>query len=290
MKHLLALALIPALSVSALAIDGRSRTAVPVDSVTGSETVKGRPDPIPDYPGMVFVPAGNFLMGSTTADLYHAADVDEWPQHSVWVDDFYIDVHEVTNAQYKVFLDSMHVEPPPRWVGGNYGIGEDGIPVAQVTWTNAAAYARFVGKRLPTEAEWEKAARGTDARRYPWGNRFDTHRCNNGDSPLPIMSFPGGVSPYGCFDMAGNVAEWVADRYTAYPRARTDVLPRDIRDRNKLFHDNRRVYRGGSWNSFGKFLRCANREAAKPNTRWAYVGFRCARDAPWSHRSRRDKQ
>ncbi len=215
MKQILALVSIPALVVAALSLDGYGRAPVRTDSTTAASPA--RPDPLPVFSEMVFVPAGEFIMGSSTADLYHAAEVDEWPQRHVWVDDYYIDVHEVTNAQYKVFIDSMHVEPPPRWVDGNYGIGEDGLPVASVTWYDAVAYAKFVGKRLPTEAEWEKAARGTDGRRYPWGDDFDPHRCNNGDRPLPIQSFPGETSPYGCYDMAGNVAEWVADWYAPTP-------------------------------------------------------------------------
>jgi len=240
-----------------------------------------RPDPIPPVQDMVFVPSGDFLMGSTVEDVYRVADVDEFPQHSVWVDDFYIDVHEVTNAQYKVFVDSMRVKAPPRWVNGNYGIGEDGLPVTSITWEEAAAYAKFVGKRLPSEAEWEKAARGTDARTYPWGDSFDRNHANNGDHLVPIMNYPSGVSPYGAYDMAGNAAEWVDGFYAAYPRGPADILPNDIPDRKEVFKDDRRVYRGGSWNTFPKFLRCSNRESAPPGKRWTYVGFRCAMDPPW---------
>jgi iron(II)-dependent oxidoreductase len=241
-----------------------------------------RPNPIPPVQDMVLVPAGDFLMGSTVQDVYHQADVDEFPQRKIWVDDFYIDVHEVTNAQYKVYVDSMKVPAPPKWENGNYGIGEDGLPVISITWEEAAAYAKFVGKRLPTEAEWEKAARGTDARTYPWGNSFDRTHANNGDHLVPIMTYPTGVSPYGAYDMAGNAAEWVDGTYAAYPRGKTDVLPRDIPDRKEVFHGgDRRVYRGGSWNTFPKFLRCSNRESAAPGKRWVYVGFRCAMDPPW---------
>lgn len=245
-----------------------------------------RPDPIPPVQDMVFVPAGDFLMGSTVQDVYRQADVDEFPQRKIWVDDFYIDVHEVTNAQYKVYVDSMKVPAPPKWLNGNYGIGEDGLPVISITWEEAAAYAKFVGKRLPTEAEWEKAARGTDARTYPWGNSFDRFHANNGDHLVPIMTYPLGVSPYGAYDMAGNAAEWVDGTYAAYPRGKTDVLPRDIPDRKEVFKGgDRRVYRGGSWNTFPKFLRCSNRESAAPGKRWVYVGFRCAMDPPWKKAS-----
>jgi formylglycine-generating enzyme required for sulfatase activity len=230
---------------------------------------------------MTFVPAGYFTMGSDVHDLRRIAEVDEWPQRQVWVDDYYIDIHEVTNAQYKRFVDSLHIDPPPRWIDNNYGIGEDGLPVVSVTWEEALAYARFVGKRLPTEPEWEKAARGTDARRFPWGDEFDGDRANNSDHLMPIMSFPEGVSLYGCFDMAGNAAEWVDAYYEAYPRSQDDVLPSDLPDRREEFSTDKRVYRGGSWNSFAKFLRCANRESTQQDKRWVYVGFRCAMDPPW---------
>ena len=246
---------------------------------------EARPDPIPPVQDMVLIPSGEFAMGSNIDDVHGSADVDEFPQRAIWVDDFYIDAHEVTNAQYKVFIDSMKVEAPPKWVDGNYGIGEDGLPVISITWDEAAAYAKFVGKRLPTEAEWEKAARGTDGRQYPWGNAFDRTRANNGDHLVPIMSYPLGVSPYGIYDMAGNAAEWVDAPYEPYPRGK-EVLPRDIPERRDVYKADRRVYRGGSWNTFPKFLRCANRESTSPNKRWVYIGFRCVMDPAWKKTSK----
>ncbi len=273
MRPFLALMSVPALSIALVAAAGLSQEKRGPDS--------GRPDPVPAVQGMVFVPAGEFLMGSAAEELLKSADVDEFPRRQVWVDDFYIDIHEVTNAQYKVFLDSTDTEAPSRWVDRSYGIGEDGFPVVSVSWENAVAYAAFMGKRLPTEAEWEKAARGTDGRTYPWGGGFDRALANNSDRPMPIMSFPGGVSPYGCYDMAGNVAEWVDGTYEAYPRGPEDVLPRGVPDRREVFRTDRRIYRGGSWNTFPKYLRCANRESTNPGKRWVYVGFRCAMDPPW---------
>jgi formylglycine-generating enzyme required for sulfatase activity len=268
MRPIFILILAPSVFVAALLASGAPAQESPA-----------RPDPVPVVSGMAFVPAGEFVMGSTGDDVRRTADADEFPQRKVWVDDFYIDVHEVTNAQYKVFVDSMGVRPPPKWENGNYGIGEDGLPVISISWDEAAAYAKFMGKRLPTEAEWEKAARGTDGRQYPWGNAFDRVHANNGDRLLPIMSFPEGVSPYGVYDMAGNAAEWVVDRYEAYPR--TEPLPRDLPDRKEVFKGDRRVYRGGSWNTFPKYLRCSNRESTSPGKRWVYIGFRCAMDPPW---------
>ena len=221
MKRILALLLVPTVCAAVLSLN--STTMLHANQDLAAE----RPNPIPPVSGMVFVPSGYFTMGSNGDDLHRMAEVDEWPQRKVWLGDYYIDMHEVTNAQYKVYLDSTKVEAPHRWVDGNYGIGEDGLPVVSITWDEAAAYARYVHKRLPTEAEWERAARGDNPRRFPWGDEFDVDRANNGNRLMPIMSFPTGVSPYGCFDMAGNAAEWVDGWYEAYPRSDGDVLPRD---------------------------------------------------------------
>jgi formylglycine-generating enzyme required for sulfatase activity len=248
----------------------------------GMQSKVSEPDQIPEINGMAYIPAGVFLMGSTSDDLHNQAEIDEYPQRPIWVDGFYMDIHEVTNAQYKVFLDSVRIKPPSRWKNGNYPIGMDGYPVVNITWEDAAMYARFVGKRLPTEEEWEKAARGEDGRRFPWGNDFDDDKGNNSDQLMQIMRFPDGVSPYGLYDMAGNVAEWVDAWYAPYPRGEGDVLDRDFPEHKPLYGDQKyRVYRGGSWNNFGRFLRCSNREKAKPNARWGNVGFRCAMDPPW---------
>lgn len=242
----------------------------------------GAPDAIPEISGMVYIPPGEFLMGSTAEDLRNQAEIDEFPQRTVYVEGFYIDIHEVTNAQYKVFVDSMHVKPPSRWKDGSYPIGWDGYPVVNISWEDAAAYARFVGKRLPTEEEWEKAARGQDGRRFPWGDEFNSEKANNSDQLMQIMRFPEGVSPFGLHDMAGNVAEWVDAWYTPYPRGEDDVLDDDFPEYHPIYGDQTyRVYRGGSWNNFGKFLRCSNREKAKPKEKWGNIGFRCAMDPPW---------
>lgn len=279
MRNILLLLAFPSLCAVAFWMDGYGKAGA--DSVVVSRSATPPPDPLPMIAGMVYVPAGEFRMGSSIDDIRRFADVDEFPPRNVWVYDFYIDVHEVTNAQYKVFLDSTKVDAPPRWIDGNYGIGEDGLPVISITWEDAVAYAKWIGKRLPTEAEWEKAARGVDGRRFPWGDSFDPTRANNGDVLTPIMSFPTGVSPYGCYDMAGNAAEWVDGTYDAYPRTESDVLPKEIPDRHEIFRTDKRVYRGGSWNSFFKFLRCANRESTGSSKRWVYVGFRCAMEPPW---------
>jgi formylglycine-generating enzyme required for sulfatase activity len=248
------------------------------------DTAAQEPDTVPEVSGMVYIPPGEFLMGSSLEDLEGLAEQDEYPQRSVWLDGYYIDVHEVTNVEYKVFVDSMGVLPPHLWVDGNYPVGQDGFPVVDVSWEDARSYAEFVGKRLPTEEEWEKAARGTDGRRYPWGNEFNTHLVNR-EALQPVMSNPGNRSPYGLFDMAGNAAEWVDAWYAAYPLPEGEKIPKDFAHRKQSYReDSYRVYRGGSWNTLGKYLRCANREREKPEKKWRYIGFRCAMDPPWKQK------
>jgi formylglycine-generating enzyme required for sulfatase activity len=276
MRSVLLLVTLASFGIGAIALAERAQDAPRGDAAA--------PDPIPVVNGMVFVPAGEFAMGSSAEQLLKMAEVDEFPQRTIFVDDFYIDIHEVTNAQYKVFLEATGTEAPPRWLNGNYGLGEDGMPVVSITWEEAAAYAKWVGKRLPTEAEWEKAARGPDGRAFPWGDSFDRALANNGERLVPIMTYPAGVSPYGCFDMAGNAAEWVDGWYEQYPRADDDLIPDGVPDRNEVFAKDRRVYRGGSWNTFSKYLRCANREHTSSGKRWVYVGFRCVMDPAWKKR------
>jgi formylglycine-generating enzyme required for sulfatase activity len=166
-------------------------------------------------PGTVFVPAGPFWMGSNDPD----AEEDARPMRRVFVPSFSIGRTEITNAQFHRFRPSF-----------TYPAGHDRYPVTGVTYDDAAAYCRWAGGRLPSEAEWEKAARGTDGRRYPWGNAWDPSRGNfhkahastvsacwiNRRGLKPVGSFPAGASPYGCLDMAGNAWEWVAGFYQGH--------------------------------------------------------------------------
>lgn len=173
--------------------------------------------PAPDAEGAAFldgemsvVPSGWFTMGSA------AARRNEGPEHQVWLDEFEIDVYEVTVAQYAAFVAETGWRLPGDWrTETRHPAGN--LPVTHVAWPDAAAYCEWAGKRLPTEAEWEKAARGTDERRYPWGNEWDGARAAVSVSvetgPVPVGSYPEGASPYGALDMAGNVHEWVADFY-----------------------------------------------------------------------------
>ena len=171
-----------------------------------------------DQSVMVFIPASEFVMGRNGMPV----ELGESPAHSLHLDGFYIDKFEVTNARYQHFMNKTGVPPPDFWGAMGTMNGPD-LPVSWVTWFQAEAYCQWVSKRLPTEAEWEKAARGTDERLYPWGNKFHWNYGNFSDNHLedghidgfssssPVGSFLTDISPYGVFDMGGNVLEWVAD-------------------------------------------------------------------------------
>lgn len=208
--------------------------------------------------GMVLVPAGEFIFG------VDESSPDERPKKKVLLDAFFIDKFEVTNAQFQRVYPSHKFDP-------NHG----DMPVSGVTWNQADAYARTSGKRLPTEQEWEKAARGVDGREYPWGNRFEPKWFNGkdvlGSRPKKPGSFREGVSPFGCMDMAGNVYEWTRDWYGPYP-GNPDV--------NTNYGNIYRVLRGGSYLSDRFDVRCARRHFARPEDAREDYGFRCAMDVP----------
>jgi sulfatase modifying factor 1 len=217
---------------------------------------------------MVLVPAGEFWMGGEDGAA------DEKPRHRVVLDAFHIDTHEVTNALYRKFMDATGRPAPDYWSDGRFN--EPQQPVVGVSWHDAEAYCRWAAKRLPTEAEWEKTARGTDGRKYPWGEQWGASRANSTETgrgrAAPIGSFPGGVSPYGAQDMAGNVWEWVADWYDPDYYGRSP-------ERNPKGPDSgsARVLRGGSWLNDPFSLRAAHRGLSTPDDRYDDVGFRCAR-------------
>lgn len=276
--------------------------------------------------GMVLVSAGEFLMGNDGRDIVitqGVAPVDEMPAHVVALKAFYIDKYEVTNEQYKAFLDTLKrlgvkrfshynddgvpvpdrwmiqvedegkikdVAIPDRWSLESYPKGEDNYPVVDVDWYMAVKYCEVNGKRLPTEQEWEKAARGTDGRIFPWGNEYKTSISNNrefwdvrhknGREPVDVGRMKEDVSPYGAHDMAGNAMEWTSSLYRAYPGSELD---RDI------FKKELYVLRGGAYNTLlYEFGRTTSRYFRKPSDNksahadWhtdMNIGFRCAKDA-----------
>ncbi|MDQ2731331.1 MAG: formylglycine-generating enzyme family protein [Armatimonadota bacterium] len=216
---------------------------------------------------MVAVPAGQFIMGSTESDI-------EKPQHKVTLDGYWIDETPVTVAQYRKYCHATGTKMPrpPAW-----GWKED-HPMVNVSWDDAKAYATWAGAELPTEAQWEKAARGTDGRKFPWGDKFDRGRlqCSSatyGDAggPATVMSHPTGKSPYGALDMAGNLWQWCADWYgPSYYEGSPDQNPTGPPS------GQNRMLRGGSWfNVNVNFFRCAFRFGGSPADTGSIVGFRC---------------
>ncbi len=252
----------------------------------------------------VFIPAGEFQMGCDPAhnggyDCYS----DELPLHTVYLDAYNIDTTEVTNAQYAAFLNNrgsndcggvecIDLDDSDTHItlqGSEYVVeaGYENHPVIEVTWYGSDAYCTASGKRLPTEAEWEKAARGTSVRAYPWGDqspdctyanfRYDGSTCVGDTSP--VGSYPAGASPYGALDMAGNVWEWVNDWYLSNYYS---TYPVDGWPNNPLGPDtgSSRVLRGGGWSHHDNSLRTAYRHGHTPPGSFNSLGFRCAAPAP----------
>jgi formylglycine-generating enzyme required for sulfatase activity len=218
---------------------------------------------------VVRIPEGPFLMGSE----HPQSEADERPVHPVVVDEFLIDKTEVTWRQYAKFARSEgHALPPaPMWGQLPH------YPLSFATWEEAAGYCQWVGGRLPTEAEWEKAARGTDGRDYPWGNAWDPTRCNSISGgmhrPQPVGSYHGCVSPYGVLDMAGSHWQWVADWYGADYYAHSPE-----RNPQGPATGSARVKRGGFWMNHPTQVRATHRGKSEPDWRNAPHGFRCAHD------------
>ncbi len=237
---------------------------------------------------MVLVPAGEFSMGSDNGDS------DEKPVHTVYLDAFYIDKYEVTNARYAACVGAGVCQPPKETRSytrtSYYGNSEyDDYPVIYIDWYMAKAYCEWRGARLPTEAEWEKTARGTDGRTYPWGDSFDGSLANFCDrnctldwadkdfddgypDTAPVGSNPDGVSPYGVFDMAGNVWEWVADWYSGTYYAGSPYENPPGPEAGLI-----RALRGGAFNVQASGLYSANRYGFLPAGPGDIIGFRCSR-------------
>jgi len=221
---------------------------------------------------MVLVPGGEFVMGSDDADAHFFER--ERPVHRALLSAFLMDRHPVTVGQVLKSCAERRIPPP----GGQQE--SERCPAVRVTWDEARDYAEWAGRRIPTEAEWEKAARGTDGQEYPWGKEEPTpSRANFEESgfgrPTPAGSFPAGASPYGCLDMAGNVWEWCADWYDTKYYAGSAW-----RDPKGPLSGSSRVLRGGAWNRASSYLRCATRRVQLPSWRDPTFGFRAARSLP----------
>lgn len=213
---------------------------------------------------MVKVPAGTFFMG-----MNQMKSEDNRPEHEIWLDSFLIDIYEVTNKQYRGCVAAGVCNEPEdlRFFADEHFADH---PVVYITWYDASDYCQWQKKRLPTEAEWEKAARGDKGNLYPWGNRLYLDKLNANNQYLgttPVGNFPAGASPYGAFDMAGNVWEWVEDWYEAYPGSNFQ---------SDLFGHKYKVVRGGSWNHPAEDARSTQRDMAHPERAIRVVGFRCS--------------
>ena len=300
--------------------DRRADVVIDIQPLEPPKVIRGE-----DGGDMVLVPAGEFLMGSTEAEVNRLiedcknggteAQCKRWferelPQHRVTLEAFYIDRYEVTNALFEAFVRAMRHRTTAEREGSGLvweraeghairsvplngatwrapkGPNSDAAarqhhPVVQISWHDADAYCRWAGKRLPTEAEWEKAARGTDGRRYPWGDEWSRSNVNGAMDLMaattqPVGSYPGGISPYGAYDMSGNALEWVADWLdTTYYGRSPDSNPHGPE------WGRYRVARGGMAANGSKWLRAASRDQTlSPDARTHLIGFRCAKDAP----------
>lgn len=283
---------------------------------------------------MKLIPAGSFIMGSNKADSSNSSGefgnakpwyLDEHPEHHKFLDSFYIDEHEVTNGQFREFVEQGEYAPPRYWVSNGYLLSlrrdkieaatveklrrlavkvflldidtrkmekkelleeidkrlvyMDWLPVVYVSWFDAKAYCEWRGKRLPTEAEWEKSIRGTEGLEFAWGNSWVYGQSNTGeeiwdDGVAPVGSYQGDVSPFGVLDMSGNVSEWTADWYQPYPESDYS---------SKEFGEYFKVVKGAAWGGEGHyalklFQRGAYRYNLKPGSQHEDLGFRCAMD------------
>ena len=205
---------------------------------------------------MSYIPPGEFIMG------HDDGSANASPAQRVFLDGYFIDTYEVTNAQYQMFNPAHEFAP-----------GLEDYPVVNVTWDEADAYAKWIGKRLPTEAEWEKAARGADGKIFPWGNEFDPSRCNTQESGehhlTPVNRYPTGLSSFGVCDMVGNVLEWTADRYKPYAWSS---------HQSPDYDEEFIVLRGGSWIHPESQSTCFTRLYAPAENRSNFIGFRCVKE------------
>jgi len=273
------------LIVVTVSLAADSPTAKPPVTPTKAPKVVEKINP-KDGAAMVWVPAGKFIMGSTDAQLVALCKgslmlknwcSNEKPKHTVKLDGYWMYKNDVTVAQYKKFCAATTREMPDApelgWI--------DEHPMVNLSWDDANAYAQWAGAALPTEAQWEKAARGTDGRIYPWGNEWDAEKCNNAVSGYNTMkttavgSYPASVSPYGCLDMVGNVYQWCADWYDENYKNSPKQNP------TGSANGTTRVLRGGCWYDVDtRYFRAAYRDSGEPTIGFVSIGFRCAVRSP----------
>ncbi len=239
--------------------------------MSGGATIKGGGGTIESVPamiqGMIMISGGDFKMGRDDGDPKNNY---EKPAHPVTIKPFFIDKYEVTNEQFAEFVRQTRRQPPNHWGGGNFPAGEANFPVVNITWNDANDYAQWAGKRLPTEAEWEFAARGKDGRIYPYGNEWKPKYSNAAEDGYrkarAVGSYPEGASPFGAMDMAGNVAEWTASDYKPYPGSKAEP------------QDGFKILRGGAFNTKANQQTATDRYFEPPTKTLDYVGFRCVKD------------
>jgi formylglycine-generating enzyme required for sulfatase activity len=272
-------------------------TATMMPTIVETEPVLGSPRVSDvDHMEQVYVPSGEFIMGADDADAKRTIEggraYPEIPVNTVYLDGYWIDKYEVTNGQFAVCVEAGVCQPPFNFSSETrpkyYDNPEySNYPVIWVNWSMARTYCEWTGRRLPTEAEWEKAGRGTDSRKYPWGNEpvsgekanFCDVNCSRtiansmyndgyGDTS-PVGSYPAGASPYGAMDMSGNVWEWTGSVIMPYPYDASD-------GREDLDVNGERVWRGGPWSNGYWWMRVTLRYRSVPSYWWVNLGFRCA--------------
>ena len=230
-------------------------------------------------PRWITIPPGTVTLGSDPRDAARPF-ANEQPQRQINLPEFHISRVPVTNAQYQEFVTHTHHLRPGHWPAGKPAVGSENFPVTYISWSDAQAFCNWAGVRLPSEAEWEKAARSDDGRWWPWGNDLPDHtRCHfdgpaQGAAPaaqsvMPVGQLPSGASPYGVLDMAGHVWEWTHSLYQAYPYQVDD-------GREAPLTEGLRVVRGGSYNHDLRHIRCAARDGIASGARDVYIGFRVA--------------
>jgi formylglycine-generating enzyme required for sulfatase activity len=256
-----------------------------------STRVNAPPPEKPFEPEMILIPAGEFLMGSDLQRDEYAQD-NEQPQHTLYLPDYYLGKTPVTIAQYTAFVLATGCETPEGWPNRTPPRGKEDHPVVNVTWYAARDYCQWLSEvrgrvyGLPSEAEWEKGARGTDGRLYPWGDRWDATRCKSKENGLgnttSVLAYPQGASPYGLLDMVGNASEWTRTlwgRTWEHPEYHYPYRATGQRERVDAGEGALRVLRGGAFAFIHEAVRCASRDWYLPANSVRYFGFRVVRPA-----------